>query len=105
MRKIILILLNFLFVSIAVAQKTSITGKITDNNDKSPIAGATIVIKGTVNGTVANAKGDFILNTSQKPPFTIRVSAIGFLQKEIEVKDSEPLNIGLGESVGTLEEV
>jgi iron complex outermembrane recepter protein len=105
MRKIILILLNFFLVSVAVAQKTSITGKITDNSDKSPIAGATIVIKGTVTGTVANAKGDFTLNTNQTPPFTIKVSAIGFLQKEIEVKNSEPLNIGLGESIGTLEEV
>jgi iron complex outermembrane recepter protein len=105
MRKIFLILLSFLFVTISMAQTTGIKGKIINNEDKSPIAGATIVIKGTVTGTVANAKGDFTLNTNQTPPFTIKVSAIGFLQKEIEVKNSEPLNIGLGESIGTLEEV
>jgi iron complex outermembrane recepter protein len=105
MRKIILILLSFFFVNISMAQTTSIKGKITNNEDKSGIAGATLVIKGTVSGTVANAKGDFVLNTNQKPPFTIRVSAIGFLQKEIVVNNSDPLNIGLVESIGTLEEV
>ena len=105
MRKIILILLNFLFVNISMAQTTSIKGKITNNEDKSGIAGATLIIKGTVSGTVANANGDFTLNTNQKPPFTIRISAIGFLQKEIVVNNLETLNIGLGESVGTLEEV
>lgn len=88
-----------------MAQTTSITGKIMNSEDKSPIAGATLMIKGTVAGTVANNNGFFILNINQTLPFTIKVSAIGYLQQEIVIKNSEPLNIFLKESIGMLEEV
>jgi iron complex outermembrane recepter protein len=105
MRKTLLIFLNVLFVNIAMAQTTSITGKISNSDDKTPIAGASLMIKGTVAGTVANNSGDFTLRTNQALPFTIRVTAIGYLQQEVVVKNSESLNIALKESIGTLEEI
>lgn len=88
-----------------MAQTTNITGKISNSENNLPIAGASIMIKGTVAGTVAGNNGSFILKTNQALPFTVRVTAVGFLQQEIVVKNSEALNISLKENIGTLEEV
>ena len=105
MKKLFLILISLLFTTLSFAQTTSITGKISNGGDNTPVAGASLAIKGTVSGTVANANGNFILITNQKLPFTIRVSAVGFTQQEIVVKDKENLNIQMKEDIGSLEEV
>ena len=63
MKKLFLLLINLLFVSFSFAQNTTILGKIISNEDNSPIAGASLTIKGTVSGTVANVKGTIILIT------------------------------------------
>ena len=105
MKKLFLILISLLFTTFSFAQTISITGKISNSGDNTPVAGASLAIKGTVSGTVANANGNFILITNQKLPFTIRVSAVGFTQQEIVVKDKENLNIQMKEDIGSLEEV
>jgi outer membrane cobalamin receptor len=45
-----------------------------------------VQIKSTVNGTVTNSSGQFVLRTKIKPPFTIVFSSVGFAPQELEVK-------------------
>jgi len=82
----------------------TITGKVTDSNGDA-IPFASVVEKGTTNGTTSDGDGDFSLTVNQLP-VTIVVSSLGFTTKEQEVTDaSAPVNITLSEDSVSLEEV
>ena len=64
-------------------QSRQITGKVTNENGE-PIPGATVLIKGTTNGTIADADGNFSLE--QVPgDATLVFSFIGMVSQEIPV--------------------
>src|SRR6478736_3563906 len=84
-----LLLLSLLLITVlAFGQETKLTGTIKDSETNEPIIGANIVIKGKLTGTITDAKGNFTLNTTAKPPFTLTVSVIGYTKQEIEVTDA-----------------
>jgi len=62
--------------------KMSVQGVVTDNNDE-PLIGATILVKGTRNGTVTDINGRFRLSVSSGQ--TLVVSYIGMKSKEVTV--------------------
>jgi hypothetical protein len=74
MRKLVLMVLCFCCIAItALAQKTTVAGKVTDPTGQ-PIPGATIMEKGTKNGTVANSSGDFTMSVDSKSKLVIVVA-------------------------------
>ena len=78
-----------------------ITGTVVDA--MGPVIGASILEKGTTNGTVTDFDGNFSLNV--KPGATIVVSFIGFETQEIKVGDQSNFNITLKDDNAVLEEV
>lgn len=100
------ILLLLLFCSSAVfSQSTKVAGTITDEQSN-PVAGANILVKGKVTGTVTDASGKFELNTTQPLPFTLIVSMVGFQSQEVEVTGSlDNISIALTESRELMDEV
>ncbi len=74
--KTILQLTLFLFSVLTYAQ-TTISGTVTDSSGQ-PIPGANVIIVGTTSGTISDFDGGFNLTVSQKPPFTIQASSVGF---------------------------
>jgi outer membrane receptor protein involved in Fe transport len=100
------ILLLFLFsCSASFCQSTTVTGTVTDENNN-PVAGANILVKGKVTGTVTDATGKFELNTTQSLPFTIIVSIVGFQKQEIEVTTtSNDIPVKVIESSEVMDEV
>ena len=92
-------MLTLAFISMK-AQSQQLTGKIIDSRTKEPIIGAAIAIKGTSIGVTTDVNGKFILKTSQKPPFTVIATFVGYKKKEIEIIEFENLNISLIESKG-----
>ena len=81
---------------------TTVTGKIV-SIDGEPIIGATILVKGTTNGTVTDFDGNFTLPNVSKGEVLV-VSYIGYESQEI-VWDGKPLSIKLKEDAKTLSEV
>lgn len=80
-------------------------GSVKSAADKSPVIGASVIIKGTVVGTVTDASGKFSLQKSVPAfPFTIRVSSVGFTLKEITVT-TNTVDVELDEENGMLQEV
>lgn len=79
-------------------------GQVTDKNNKTPLEGASIVIKGTTNQTLTNGKGQFTLKTGQKLPYTLQVTIVGYKSAEIEV-DGSPVKIELEQDVQSLSDV
>ena len=73
MKKIsILFLILLCNCTFLYAQQFSITGVVTDKKLKEPIIGASVIVKGTTNGTVTDLDGKFTdrkstrLNSSHK---------------------------------------
>ncbi|MFN7235848.1 MAG: carboxypeptidase-like regulatory domain-containing protein, partial [Cyclobacteriaceae bacterium] len=66
--------------------QTTISGTVKDT--AGPLAGVNVVVKGTVQGTITNSKGEFSLRVNQAPPLTLSFSFVGFATQEIEVKDA-----------------
>ena len=58
-----------LVASAAWAQSRNITGIVFDTDGKSPLVGATVILKGTATGTISNADGTYtcLLYTSPSP--------------------------------------
>jgi uncharacterized protein YfaP (DUF2135 family) len=80
-----------------------ITGKLTGNDDKLPIAGGSVMIKGTSTGAVTDENGNFSL--SVLPGAQLVVSYIGYVTREVAVHNRRPLTISLTPSSNALNEV
>ena len=90
--------------STAVLAQTQISGTVADNNGQ-PVPGASVVLDSTT-GTVTDFDGNFTLNTSQIPPFTITVSSVGLETKSITVSSAaQAISITLGSSSTQLDEI
>lgn len=84
-----LLLLQAFGVTNLFGQETSIieiSGQVIDQDKKEPLQDVSIVIKGSVAGTITNSTGNFLLRTKQKLPFTLVITSIGFQPQELQVK-------------------
>ncbi len=100
MRKILLGFAMLLLFVAANSQTITVTGKVTDDKNAA-IAGASILERGTRNGTAAGNDGSFSLTV--KSNATLVITALGFEVKE--VKASTNLVIKLGTDTKSLSEV
>ncbi len=92
------------FSGISFAQNT-ITGSVTDGNKQS-IPGANVVIVGENTGASTDFDGSFKLTTNTKLPFSVKVSAIGFESKTINVTTAnQKLNVVLKDEETKLDEI
>lgn len=83
-------------------QTQVISGTVVDNNDE-PIIGASIVVKGTADGTLTDVNGKYTL--SAKPTSVLKFSFIGYVTKEVTVASKTVINVTLLEDTQHLEEV
>ena len=84
-----------------VQQAKTINGNVKDS--QGPLIGATIMEKGTSNGTVTDIDGNYSL--SVKPGATIVVSYVGYIDQEIKVGSASSYNIDMKEEGHSLNEV
>ena len=76
---------------------------VTDPNGE-PIIGASVVVKGTTNGTITDFDGKFTLsNVPEKGIITI--TYIGYKGQDIPVAGKSTLKVTLAEDTKTLDEV
>ena len=98
-RRLLLSLLFLVASTIAFAQ-TEATGTIVDKTGE-PIIGATVMEKGTSNGTITDIDGNFRLTTASGA--TLVVSYIGFEKQELPA--AAGMNITLSDNAKELSEV
>jgi outer membrane receptor protein involved in Fe transport len=72
-------------VILAHAQSVTISGIVTDKATNAPMPGVGITIKGKTTGTATNSSGKYALTTTEKTPFTIVVTYVGYTPIEREV--------------------
>jgi iron complex outermembrane recepter protein len=64
-----------------------LTGHIIGENHEG-LASASVLVKGSTTGTIADSTGKFSLIVNQKLPFTLIISSVGFAPQEIEIKNA-----------------
>jgi hypothetical protein len=72
----------FFFTTLTVFSQSKVTGTVLDGELKQPLAGASVVIKGTTNGVATDFDGKFELTTTQKSG-EIVISFLGFETKTV----------------------
>lgn len=100
-RRYLAVLMMFGAVS-AFAQQ-SVSGKVTSSDDGSGIPGVNILEKGTSNGTVTDAEGNFSISVGANA--TLVFSFVGYSTQEVSVGSQTSLNITLQSDVTSLSEV
>ena len=89
----------------AFAQEKTITGKVTDFKDGSPISGASVLPKGaSTAGTTTGPDGTFRLNVGTKVT-TLLISYVGYGTVEVAISDKTIVDIKLSASGSNLNEV
>jgi iron complex outermembrane recepter protein len=98
MKYYLLILLSLLWGGqLALAQHT-ISGTIKDK-EGAPVVGANVLIKGTNAHTVADINGQFQLTSPKQPPYSLRISSVGFKSLDVPVtaQSEQSLEIALSD--------
>src|SRR5215213_7812709 len=94
MRKLFLFCFGIILLYVqAHAQVRTISGRITDQQGRG-VLGASVLVKGTTNGTVSAADGSFSLSVPSNANALI-VSYIGMGEKEISLTNSSVYNVNL----------
>lgn len=94
--------LSLLFISFFLlamgADAQVVTGKVLDN-EKSPVEGATVAVKGTSKATTTNAAGSFTINAGNND--ILVVTYVGFAPQEVPVNGRNDITIDMLTGDGT----
>ncbi|MFZ1750498.1 MAG: SusC/RagA family TonB-linked outer membrane protein [Saprospiraceae bacterium] len=80
-----------------------VDGRVLDNTGQ-PVIGATVLLKGSLSGTITDINGEFTINVPDAQSVLV-ISFIGYETQEITVGSSETISITLQESNNLLKEV
>lgn len=101
-RRLIPILICMVMPLSLFAQKSTVTGVVTDSKNEAVI-GANIMIKGTNTGTVTDVNGKFSIQAASMDILVF--SYLGMNSQEIQVGNSKVVNVTLTDNSKTLDEV
>lgn len=101
--KLLIVILIFISGILAYGQKVQVTGKVNQSTGE-PLPGVNVVEKGTVNGAVTSAEGDYSITVADQNAVLV-FSYVGYLTQEIPVKGMTSVNVILEEDMTLMEEV
>lgn len=97
--------ISLMLIGMVATAQTTVQGKVVDANNE-PIPGANVVLVGKAEGTTTDFDGNFTFNTSERPPFQLRFTSIGFSDFVANVtSNNQTLSITLQEASTLLDEI
>lgn len=90
-------------VSDQIEAQFAVSGIIRDENND-PLPGATLLEKGTANGTVTDVEGRYTINVSDEKAILI-ISFLGYAQEEIAVNGRSVIDVSMTPDISALQEV
>lgn len=99
-------ILLMLWIALAgFAQKNArLAGTVLSDTDGMPIIGANVFCKETKQGTITDLDGKFYFNNPKKIK-TLRVSFVGYVTQNIQVRPGVPVVVSLKEDIALIDEV
>jgi len=107
MKRASLLILGFLFItSLLMAQKITVSGIVTSKEDGLPVIGASVVEKGTTNGTVTNFDGFYSIQVTMGSVLEFTYVGMDKIEKKVTSQGTlnqimQPTAISIGEVVVT----
>jgi TonB-dependent starch-binding outer membrane protein SusC len=77
------------------AQTKTITGKVTDRKDGSPLSAVSVTVKGAKTGTQTDATGAFRINVPASAR-TLVISSVGYANQEVSIENKTSIQVSLG---------
>ncbi|MEO7393723.1 MAG: carboxypeptidase-like regulatory domain-containing protein [Chitinophagaceae bacterium] len=87
-------------VQTASAQDKTVTGKVTDSKDGSPVVGASVQPKGTRTGTSTKADGTYSINVGSNVT-TLVITSIGFETQEVSIEGRSSVDVSFVAAAGS----
>lgn len=84
--------------------QVTVKGKVLDESEE-PVIGASILVKGTTNGTITDVNGMFQLKVKNTQEAVLEVSYIGYESQSVAVKGRQFITVNLAETSNLLNEV
>ena len=103
MKKTILVLLIIVCSLFGYGQGIQVKGVVTSAEDKQPIPGVSVVVKGTMTGTTTNVDGTYTLKVPGNA--TLVFSFVGLTSKEVAVNNKTTIDVILVSTVAAIDEV
>ena len=88
--------------NVAFAQTTEISGIVYDESNQ-PLPGASVIVKGTTNGTTTDFDGNYIIDATQGQE--LEVSFMGYKNQLVKIGSSTVVDITLQPDAAALDEV
>lgn len=88
---------------ILIMDQIEVTGRVADENDE-PLPGATVLVKGTTNGTITDINGNFTISEVMEDDVLI-ISFVGYKTMEISIEGQTTFNVSLEVDLANLDEV
>ncbi|SHH71702.1 TonB-linked outer membrane protein, SusC/RagA family [Wenyingzhuangia marina] len=86
------------------AQSKTVSGTVTTKDSELPLPGATVMVKGTSNGTLTDFDGNYSLNITSENP-TLIFSYVGYITQEVLVGNRKVVNFVMEGDEYKLDEV
>src|ERR1041384_7536719 len=93
-RRLLLLLLAVTSVWTASAQTRTITGRVSDAGNGTPLPGVTVRVRQGSNGTITNAQGAYRLQVSDTDA-TLDFTFTGYLGKQVPLAGKSTLDVVL----------
>ncbi len=103
MKKISIFLMLFLGVLVSMGQGLNVKGVVTSSQDKQPIPGVTVVVKGTTTGTITDLDGNYSITASSDA--ILQFTFIGMKTIDIPVNGQTSINVAMEEETFGVDEV
>ncbi|NDV80888.1 TonB-dependent receptor [Bacteroides sp. 51] len=101
--RLLFLITLFLSASMTWGQSRSISGKVVSATDGEPIIGASVLVKGTTNGTITDLEGTFKLSGS--PNEILVFSFVGYVTQEIAIGGNTTFSVLLKEDTQILDDI
>ncbi|HYG18627.1 MAG TPA: TonB-dependent receptor [Ohtaekwangia sp.] len=88
----------------AIAQETTVTGKVTSSEDGAPLPGVTVLLKGSSSGTTTDAEGVYRLSVPDLNG-TLVFSFIGYAPQEVLIGSRTSIDVSLLTDITELSEI
>lgn len=96
-------ILLFALPALTFGQDKAITGTVISSGDQLPLAGATVIIKGTSTGVTADFDGNYTITANTGDVLVF--SFVGFKTNEVTVANQSTINVSLEEDTAMLDEI
>ena len=101
--RVLLVVLLSSWATLAMAQQKQVTGNVKDAKG-TPVVGASVLEKGTTNGSSTDENGNFSITVSGAKSILL-ISSVGMASQEVTVGSNNSLTIALKSSEGTMDAV